>query len=73
MSKETRCPSCRAGILSFHDTKLHKEHADTGQCNETDQGEGKPYFMCSDQRHCGLIISTHERQSLINIYRKVIA
>ena len=64
MSKpnQINCPACYAGTLSFHDTN-HR--------NESDQGTGKPYFMCSDQEVCGFIVSVWNVDKLRKIYRKV--
>ena len=58
----TKCPMCKAGELSFHDTS---------PANETDQGTGKPYFMCSDQNKCGLICSVNRVDWLRELFRKV--
>ena len=62
MADPTSCPMCHRLTLSFHDTNLD---------NPTDMGTGKPYFMCNDQKKCGLICGVWGADRLRRIFKKL--
>jgi hypothetical protein len=62
MAGPSTCPICHRQTLSFHDT--HRN-------NETDMGTGKPYFMCNDQKKCGLLVGVWGSDNLRGIFRKL--
>lgn len=62
MSVEVRCPLCKVGILSWHDTNMK---------NQTDMGNGDPYFMCSNQVKCGLVVSTRTSGDIRGAYKRI--
>jgi len=61
-TKEIKCPICLTGKLSWHDTNA---------MNQTDQGTGDPYFMCSDQFRCGLVVSTRTNEGVRKAYERI--
>ena len=73
MSKEVKCPFCSVGDLSWHDTRLYKDYEESSKTNETDQGNCRPYFMCSNGITCGLVVSCEKVDILRKAFTKVVA
>lgn len=61
-AKAIKCPICLIGNLSWHDSNVR---------NQTDQGTGDPYFMCSDQFRCGLVVSTRPEGKIKKAYERL--